>query len=126
MSLPHFMHEDEAPRTSRQDAPLTPSATIAQVRALLRHQLRQLEQPGGAARMAPLMLWGAPGVGKSTVIRELCAQEGIGFIDIRLSQREPVDLRGLPVPQGDLSTRPGHMVVAVRTVPSGSRSRNMT
>ena len=101
MSLPHFMHEDEAPRTSRQDAPLTPSATIAQVRALLRHQLRQLEQPGGAARMAPLMLWGAPGVGKSTVIRELCAQEGIGFIDIRLSQREPVDLRGLPVPQGD-------------------------
>ncbi|MDQ5898325.1 MAG: hypothetical protein QG612_2411, partial [Pseudomonadota bacterium] len=101
MSLPHFMHEDEALRTSRQDATLTPSATIAQVRALLCHQLRQLEQPGGAERMAPLMLWGAPGVGKSTVIRELCAQEGIGFIDIRLSQREPVDLRGLPVPQGD-------------------------
>ena len=32
----------------------------------------------------------------------------------------------LPVPQGERSTRPGHMVVAVRTRPSGSRSRNIT
>lgn len=35
------------------------------------------------------------------MIRELCASRDIGFIDIRLSQREPVDLRGLPVPKGD-------------------------
>ncbi|KDB52897.1 hypothetical protein X805_15010 [Sphaerotilus natans subsp. natans DSM 6575] len=100
MSLPRLMHDDES-SSSRKEAALAPSATITQVRELLRHQLRQLEQPGGAACMAPLMIWGAPGVGKSTVIRELCAQEGIGFIDIRLSQREPVDLRGLPVPHGD-------------------------
>ena len=47
------------------------------------------------------MIWGAPGVGKSTAIRELAKKLGIGFIDVRLAQREPVDMRGLPVPDGE-------------------------
>lgn len=99
---PSFLAEDEDQRASTRASAITaPSATIAQVREILRHQLRQIEEPGAASRIAPVMLWGAPGVGKSAVVRELCAQEGINFIDIRLSQREPVDLRGLPVPDGE-------------------------
>ena len=42
------------------------------------------------------MLWGPPGIGKSTIIREITEEMGIGFIDVRLAQREPVDIRGLP------------------------------
>ena len=42
---------------------------------------------------------GPPGIGKSTFIRNLCKENGIGFIDVRLAQREPVDIRGLPVPR---------------------------
>ena len=49
-------------------------------------------------KLPPLMLWGAPGVGKSAVIRNLAQEYGVGFIDVRLVQREPVDIRGLPVP----------------------------
>lgn len=49
----------------------------------------------------PIMIWGAPGIGKSASIRELAKELGIGFIDVRLAQREPVDMRGLPVPEGD-------------------------
>lgn len=49
-------------------------------------------------KLPPLMIWGAPGVGKSTVIRELAKEYGVGFIDVRLAQREPIDIRGLPVP----------------------------
>ncbi len=72
------------------------------VKALVETQLRLLwSSPDNAKDIAPLMLWGAPGVGKSTLIRELCEAQGIGFIDIRLAQREPIDLRGLPVPKDD-------------------------
>ncbi len=52
-------------------------------------------------QIPPVMIWGAPGVGKSTVIRELAAELGVGFIDVRLAQRDPVDMRGLPVPEND-------------------------
>ena len=51
-----------------------------------------------ANMIPPIMVWGAPGVGKSTAVRELTQELGIGFIDVRLAQREPVDMRGLPVP----------------------------
>ena len=44
------------------------------------------------------MLWGAPGVGKSTIVRELCEEMGIGFVDVRLAQMESIDIRGLPFP----------------------------
>ena len=54
-----------------------------------------------AKAIPPVMIWGAPGVGKSTAIRELAKKLGIGFIDVRLAQREPVDMRGLPVPDGE-------------------------
>jgi hypothetical protein len=49
----------------------------------------------------PIMVWGPPGLGKSAAVKELCCELGIGFIDIRLSQRDPTDLKGLPVPDGD-------------------------
>ncbi|SFB87254.1 hypothetical protein SAMN05660443_0648 [Marinospirillum celere] len=81
---------------------MTKTATIDQVQEMLSHQLELLwNQPQLAAYLPPLMLWGAPGVGKSSVIREICRAQGIGFVDVRLAQREPVDLRGLPVPDGD-------------------------
>ena len=49
-------------------------------------------------KLPPLMVWGAPGLGKSTIIRNLAKEYGVNFIDVRLAQREPVDVRGLPVP----------------------------
>ena len=54
-----------------------------------------------ASMIPPLMVWGAPGLGKSTVVREIAEELKIGFIDVRLAQREPVDMRGLPVPEND-------------------------
>jgi len=78
------------------------TCSIEDVRSILEHQLQLLwERPAEARAIAPLMLWGPPGVGKSTVVREVCAAKGIGFVDVRLAQREPIDLRGLPVPNKD-------------------------
>lgn len=49
----------------------------------------------------PVMLWGPPGVGKSQLVLEVGQKHGINVIDIRLSQMEPSDLRGIPFRVGE-------------------------
>lgn len=49
----------------------------------------------------PVMFWGAPGIGKSAGILQFTQEMGIGFIDLRLSQMDPVDLRGFPYKNGN-------------------------
>lgn len=44
----------------------------------------------------PVMLWGPPGVGKSQMVAEVADKHQVPVIDIRLSQMEPSDLRGIP------------------------------
>jgi hypothetical protein len=44
----------------------------------------------------PVMLWGPPGIGKSQMVAQVAARHGVRVIDIRLSQMEPTDLRGIP------------------------------
>ena len=49
----------------------------------------------------PVMLWGPPGVGKSQIVAQVAARHGVPVIDIRLSQMEPSDLRGIPFRVGE-------------------------
>ncbi|MEW8350147.1 MAG: MoxR family ATPase [Candidatus Thiodiazotropha taylori] len=49
-----------------------------------------------AGHHTPVMLWGPPGVGKSDMVREVAHKHQAPVIDIRLSQMEPSDLRGIP------------------------------
>lgn len=44
----------------------------------------------------PVMLWGPPGVGKSQIVAQVAEQHQVPVIDLRLSQMEPTDLRGIP------------------------------
>ena len=44
----------------------------------------------------PVMLWGPPGIGKSQIIAQVATRHKAPMIDIRLSQMEPTDLRGIP------------------------------
>lgn len=50
----------------------------------------------------PVMLWGPPGVGKSQMIHQIGQRHDVRVVDIRLSQMEPSDLRGIPFKQGEL------------------------
>jgi AAA domain (dynein-related subfamily) len=43
------------------------------------------------------MIWGPPGIGKSSIVAQLAKANQLEFIDVRLSQLAPTDLRGLPV-----------------------------
>jgi hypothetical protein len=49
----------------------------------------------------PVMLWGPPGVGKSQIIAQIAQRHGVPLVDVRLSQMEPTDLRGIPFRVGD-------------------------
>lgn len=89
--------------SSPQNLQAKEKITISELTAMLHTNLQALwdGDEDTAQAIPPVMIWGPPGVGKSSAIRELVKKLGIGFIDVRLAQREPVDMRGLPVPDGE-------------------------
>ena len=44
----------------------------------------------------PVFLWGPPGIGKSSIVKQIAEDWECPLIDLRLSLLAPVDLRGLP------------------------------
>lgn len=64
----------------------------AQILAILNGEFLSTE----TGHHTPVMLWGPPGVGKSQIIQEIGRHHSAPVIDIRLSQMEPSDLRGIP------------------------------
>ncbi len=49
------------------------------------------------------MIWGSPGIGKSSIVAQVAKEHKIDFVDVRLSQLAPTDLRGLPVAEDGIS-----------------------
>jgi len=49
------------------------------------------------------MLWGPPGIGKSSIVADVAKQHELQLVDLRLSQLAPTDLRGLPVADNGVS-----------------------
>jgi hypothetical protein len=62
---------------------------------------REFEAAAGGQH-TPVMLWGPPGVGKSDLVRQVGLGNDVAVIDLRLSQLEPSDLRGIPFRSGEL------------------------
>jgi hypothetical protein len=71
---------------------VTPTALADYLGQLVKHELK-----------LSAMLWGAPGVGKSSIVAQTAKAFDLEFIDVRLSQLAPTDLRGLPVPENGVS-----------------------
>ena len=44
----------------------------------------------------PLFIHGSPGIGKSYIVADVAEKNGLELVDVRLSQMDPVDLRGVP------------------------------
>lgn len=49
------------------------------------------------------MIWGPPGIGKSSIVSQVAKEHSLEFVDVRLSQLAPTDLRGLPVAENGIS-----------------------
>lgn len=67
------------------------------IAAILEREFAAAESGGHAA----VMVWGPPGVGKSQIVAEIARRHAVPLTDIRLSQMEPTDLRGIPFRKGD-------------------------
>ncbi|OHE09666.1 MAG: ATPase [Sulfurimonas sp. RIFOXYD12_FULL_33_39] len=52
----------------------------------------------------PTFLWGAPGIGKSSIVKQIADERNIGFIDLRLALMDPTDLKGIPFYDKDSHT----------------------
>ena len=65
---------------------MNPSELFAYLDGVLRNRLR-----------TSVMIWGPPGVGKSSIVQQVATKHYLAFVDVRLSQLSPTDLRGLPV-----------------------------
>jgi hypothetical protein len=48
------------------------------------------------ASKIPTFLWGPPGIGKSSIIKQIARESGVECIDLRLSLMDPTDLKGIP------------------------------
>jgi hypothetical protein len=66
---------------------MTEDVDIATAKELARYYYKQ---------DIPVFLEGPPGVGKSQVWRQIADEEKVGFADIRLGQKDVVDLTGVP------------------------------
>ena len=71
---------------------MTPSEVTGRLNRIVAHKLK-----------LAVMLWGAPGIGKSSVVQQVAQAHDLELIDLRLSQLAPTDLRGLPVPENGLA-----------------------
>lgn len=49
----------------------------------------------------PLFIHGSPGIGKSYIVADVADRNGLELVDVRLSQMDPVDLRGVPAIRED-------------------------
>ncbi len=49
-----------------------------------------------ASEQLPGMMWGSPGIGKSSIVAQLAEEQHRKVFDIRLALLDPTDLRGIP------------------------------
>lgn len=62
-----------------------------------------LEKLVGQNLRISAMLWGPPGIGKSSIVAQVAQAHDLELVDVRLSQLAPTDLRGLPVAEQGVS-----------------------
>jgi hypothetical protein len=61
----------------------------------------KIEEILTVSRRQAIALWGAPGIGKSDVCQQVATNLGMKLYDIRISHFDPIELKGIPVQEGN-------------------------
>jgi MoxR-like ATPase len=73
--------------------------TVDEARDICDHMTKAIvANPAQLKMIPPVMLWGPPGVGKSSIMASIADRHGIGFVDMRLAEMDPQDVGGLRIP----------------------------
>lgn len=75
---------------------MKPCHVDAALDAVILQNLAIANDNGRADGRICLFLEGHPGGGKSSLVKQAAARHGLGLVDLRLVQLDPVDLRGIP------------------------------
>ena len=55
------------------------------------------------ASIRPIFIWGAPGIGKSSLVEQFADEVGLPCVSLLGSQLAPEDIIGIPQIKGDVS-----------------------
>lgn len=69
--------------------------------AALKHLLSPFDAAGNPKEQSSVMIWGAMGIGKTELVRELAKKWNSRVVALHLPQFDPTDIKGIPVKIGD-------------------------
>jgi len=76
--------------------------SIVDLESVIKTQMQAiLDNPETSSKLPPICIHGSPGIGKSKLVETVAKEMGVNFIPVMLSQIEPCDIKGLPVPNRD-------------------------
>ena len=85
--------------TSKEIIDTHNKVSSVELEMILKKQINScLNDTSLVSKLPPILIHGSPGLGKSSIVKGVAKELGIGFIDVRLAQIEPCDIKGLPVP----------------------------
>lgn len=72
---------------------------------LLEYLLSEQKRDGSSKPAANVMIWGAPGIGKTDIVRQTARSWGYGVVALHLPQYDPTDIKGIAVRMEDGTIR---------------------
>lgn len=72
---------------------------------LVDRRLSRLNSSGSTKAMLAPFVWGAPGIGKTEIVRQIAMSRGSRIVALHLPQFDPTDIKGIPVRMDDGTIR---------------------
>jgi len=95
------MSDADSTKTADARAQLDYTVIPSQLLDILQHLLSTRTPSGQPKQQAAAMIWGAMGLGKTDITRQLAMLWGCRVVSLHLPQYDPTDLKGVPVMGGD-------------------------